>query len=408
MLMLVASTCRLVAASIHESETPVKAMPKLTDNQIRDKIAEGKISAISVDTAVFDAYGCNLDHAVLARLDQFMKRGTTLLLSEVVVREITAHIARDAAETQRMLKSALKKHDRRWKLGKDFDQLKANLDLDVEAAHAAEKQVKAYLDTVSAEVVAANGNGDLAAEVLRRYFEVITPFEAHETKKHEFPDAFALLSLEQAAVERDALIICVSADKGWATFAETSEHLVVVPKLDVALSWFNVPGHDVAEKVVAMWKANAAPELVREVERAFEYYLDSLSIDVEADAPSDYELEPLNATLQYVDNDTIEPPIVVAEDNDQVTLTVKAIAKVGFEASLSFFAHDSIDRDSVGLGSRTLYREEDLPFEITISVAREADGQIEVNEVNITSRRFVVNFGYVDPFPDEDPSSEKY
>ncbi|WP_027037097.1 PIN domain-containing protein [Mesorhizobium ciceri] len=384
-------------------------MPKFTEQQIKEGIGDGSISAISVDTAVFDAYGCRLDHAVLARLDQFKKGGVKLLLSEIVAQEITAHIARDAAETQRTLKTALKHHIRRWKLDENLDQLTTTLNLDVEAIDVAREQVEVYLESIGAQIVPASGRGDLAAEVLRRYFEILTPFEAREGKKHEFPDAFALLSLEQVAAERHTLIVCVSPDKSWAVFAEQSDHLVVVPKLDVALSWFNDPGRNVAEKVVAMWKANAAPDLIAVVESAFEYYLDGLLFDVEGHAPLEYEYEPLSAVVQYIDVDKLEPPVVIAEDADQVTFTVKVIAKVGFEAEFNFYAHDSIDGDNVGLGSQSSYQEEDVPFEITISVAREMVGdQFDVLDVSVTSRRIVVDFGYVDPFPGEDPTHEKY
>ena len=189
-------------------------MPILTERQIKEKIASGSISAISVDTAVFDNYQCDLDHAVLARLDQFRNSGVKLLLSEIVINEIKSHIANEALETQRSLQAALKKHSRRWKLKKNLDPVKAELNLGLNAVQVAQEQVDSFLLTVGAQVVPATGKGDLTAEVLRRYFESVTPFETRETKKHEFPDAFALLSLEQAAADRDTLILCVSPDKG--------------------------------------------------------------------------------------------------------------------------------------------------------------------------------------------------
>lgn len=105
------------------------------------RIADGSVAAISVDTAVFDRYGCNLDHAVLARLDQFKKGGVNLILSEVVVKEVTSHIALAASETKRKLASALKRHDRRWVLGKDLDALRKELQVDIDPAVAAAKQV---------------------------------------------------------------------------------------------------------------------------------------------------------------------------------------------------------------------------------------------------------------------------
>ncbi|RWP38751.1 hypothetical protein [Mesorhizobium sp.] len=68
-------------------------MPELQQTDVKARIADGTISAISIDTAIFDKYGCNLAHAVLARLDQFKKGGVNLILSEIVVKEVTKHIA---------------------------------------------------------------------------------------------------------------------------------------------------------------------------------------------------------------------------------------------------------------------------------------------------------------------------
>jgi hypothetical protein len=384
-------------------------LPKFTENEIKKNIANGSISAISLDTVAFDTYDCNLGYVTLARLDQFKRGGIKLLLSEIVVKEVTAHIARQAAETQRVLKSSLKRHKRRWDLGIDLEKFDADLQLNVDFCEAAKEQVEEYLEVVGAEVISAASKSDLAVEVLRRYFEVIAPFEAREGKKHEFPDAFALLSLEQEAVERKTLLLCVSADKGWAKFAERSDHIVVVPKLDITLSWFNDPGRIIAKRAVALWKAKTALDIDSEVNSAFEYYLDGLWFEIEGDAPLDYEAEPLSAVLQYLDLDAIEAPVVIAEDDDQVTFSTTAIAKVGFEAEFNFYVHDSIDGDNVGLGSQSLYLEKELPFEITISVSREInEGQPEVLEASVRSHRIVVNFGHVEPFPNEESTHEKY
>ncbi|RWP38750.1 PIN domain-containing protein [Mesorhizobium sp.] len=307
------------------------------------------------------------------------------------------------------MNAALKRHDRRWGLGKNLAAAKAEFQLDVDPVKAATEQVTDYLDGVGAEVIPGEGDGDLAAEVLRRYFDVLTPFESRESKKHEFPDAFALLGLDQAAAARKTLIVCVSPDKGWAAFAAQSEHLVVVPELDVLLSWFNDPGRHLAEKVVAVWAKGEAKAIEDEIDRGFEYYLDGLDFDINADAPLDYDVEPISAVLQYIYKDKISAPSVIAEDEDQLTLSVKVVAKIGFEAAFSFYARDSIDGDNVSLGSRTPYTEDDLTFDVTLTVSRDMDGDvIEVLEATVTSTKVSADFGYVDPFPDDDPTHEKY
>lgn len=384
-------------------------MPEYNETDIRKRIGTGSILGISVDTAVFDRYGCHLDHPVLAKLNQFRAGGVRLLLSEVVVKEVGAHIAQDARETQRVLKAALKDHNRRWLLGKDFGELRKEFQIEVEPKIAAEEQISNYIDRVDAEIVPVAGKGDLSNEVFRRYFDVLMPFEAKDTKKNEFPDAFALLSLEEAAREMNTLILCISPDKGWAAFAKESEHLVVVPNLDLALSWFNNPELLLAEKLIAFWKGVEPPKLPPEIDSAFEYYLDGYWFEASCDAALRYEYEPVGASIQYIDHSMIGEPIVVSSERDQVTLTVKVVARVGFEASFDFYIHDHVDGDEVHISSESAYVEEDITFDVTIEVSREMEGnEIEILEVTVNSGPISVDFGHVDPFPNDDPTHEKY
>jgi hypothetical protein len=88
-------------------------MPAMSENEIIAKIADGTIFAVSVDTAVFDKYSCNLDCKVLNKLDQFKTGPIKLMLSDIVVNEIKTHIARNAEESQRELHKAIKKQDKR-------------------------------------------------------------------------------------------------------------------------------------------------------------------------------------------------------------------------------------------------------------------------------------------------------
>lgn len=384
-------------------------MPELDEKEIRKKVGDGSILGISVDTAVFDQYGCHLDHPVLTKLGQFKTVGVQLLLSEVVVREIASHIAREAAETQRVLKTALKGHNRRWRLGRDLAALWKDLQIDVEATVVADEQVEAYIDAIGALIVPVSGKGDLSAEVFRRYFGVIMPFEAKDTKKHEFPDAFALLSLEQAASEKKTLFLCISPDKGWAAFAKESEHLVVVPRLELALSWFNDPELLLADRLIAYWKGMGPPEIPPEIENAFEDYLDGYWFEATCEAALYYEYEPVSAMILYIDHQMIGEPVVVSSEPEQVTLTVKVTARIAFEASFDFYVNDYVDGDDVHISSEAAYVEKDVGFELTIEVSREmAENEIEVLAVTVNSGPISVDFGHVDPFPNEDPTHEKY
>lgn len=382
-------------------------MPDLSRDEIKAQIADGSIFAISIDTAVFDGLQGRFDNAVLKRLDQFHARDVRVILSEIVAREIKRHVALAAKETQRALSKALRRHMNRWKLpalddGGDPLAIKADANL------LAEAQFERFLEAVQGEIISATGTPDLSADVLSRYFSEAPPFGESDKRKHEFPDAFALLSLEALARGEGKLMLCVAPDKGWQDFASQSEHLVCVNDLEEALSYFNDAYQALAEAIVAAWQESTDGDFIEEVERAFEYRLGDLNFDVTGYTDVEFEAEPIEAVLQYVDAQKIGPPTAIAADADTITFTVRVEALVRFSALFSFFVIDSVDKDEMSLGSEEATVEKIIPFDLTITADRKLDDEPVFHEVEVASRPFDVDFGYVEAFPRENPEHEKY
>lgn len=382
-------------------------MPSLTEDELTARIMDGTIFAISVDTAVFDRYGCNLDFPVLKNLSQFKTGPIEVLVSEIVISEVKNHIASEAEESRQKLKKSLKDHTRRWKQPIDKPALLAELALDGDAQQAAEAQIEDFLEHVGGKVVPASGADDVSGELIRRYFAVEAPFDSSKDKKHEFPDGFALLSLEAIAKQKEKLVLCVSPDKGWTSFAAQSDHVVCVADLSIALSHFNYSGRNTADQTVAMWRDGTAPDLVKEIESAFEYGLDNVDFSADGTSPLDFESEPISIIVESVDPSTASEPVVIAADDEVVSFTVEVEADVTFDARFSFFVKDWIDRDFVSLGSGIFSVENRVKFLLAISVHRDLDPRPLVFDVEIAAKRLSIDFGYVEPFQ-EDPTHEKY
>lgn len=380
-------------------------MPCHTEKEIKAKIADGTIFAISVDTSVFDKYGCNLDFAVIRKLDQFRVGDFRVLLSAIVDGEVRSHIKRDAAETQRALKKAARTHASRWKLIEADATLPGGLQVDADAPEQSDKQVDEFITAVGAEIVPTNQLDNITEEVMRRYFAPELPFEAGEKKKHEFPDAFALLSLEHRARQHTKLLLCVTQDKGWQKFAAGSEWLVAINDLERALSLFNEAGRPVAEKATALLRAGQLA--IDEIDTAVQARLDDNDFEVDAWSYMDFDVDDQFASLQEVDLESISAPIVIAADDDEVAFTVRLTARVSFEASFSYFVRDSVDRDMVSLGSETEQVERDIDLEVAITVSRD-ENEPEVLDAEAPKQRIRANFGDLEPFKDEDPTFEKY
>ena len=366
-------------------------MPTMSKDEIKVNIADGTIFAVSVDTAVFDKYSCNLDSKVLNKLSQFKDGPIQVMFSEIVANEVKNHIARDAQESQRELDRSIKNQYKRWKISMDIAELPDKLALSDDPIKAAETQFEDYRATVGGEIVRASGTVDVSGELLRRYFAIEPPFENGHQKKHEFPDGFALLSLESVAKSHQKLLLCVSPDNGWKNFAAQSPHLVCVTELEQALSYFNDSGRNVADQTMAMWKSETAPELDAEVEHAFEYRLSGTDFEADHCSPFNYEIEPIGAVMQYVDRDTASAPTVIAADEKAVTFTTNVKAIVAFEAHF---------------GSERISVENEIEFELVITVLRDIDPEPHVVDVEVAKKRLVADFG--DIFINEDPTHEKY
>lgn len=382
-------------------------MPELTDDQIKAHIADGRVFALSIDTAVFDGKRKTFQNAVLRRLDQFHRRDISVVIVDVIAEEMKAHLRNEAVETQRALKKALRTHTNRWRRTTPEGE-ETSLLLDANAVSFAQAELDGFLEHVHGELISAGDTPEVVQQVFDRYFAEKPPFGSADKRKSEFPDAFALLRLDAFAAEKSKALICVSPDKGWLEYAAQSEHLICVGKLEEALALFNAADQHLADAIVERWRESEGGEFIDEIFRAFEYRLDDLDFDIEGHADISFEAEPLSAVLQYVSPQGIGQPTVIAVDGETVTFTLRVEGVVGFEASFSFYVTGSIDGDEVSLGSEESYVEKTLPFDLTITADRALEDGPVFHEVEVTKKRFEVDFGYVEAFPNEDPTHEKY
>src|SRR5262252_3917103 len=141
-------------------------MPIMTDHEIKTKIADGTVFGISIDTAIFVRYGCNLDFSVLNKLDQFKNGLIEVLFSEIVINEVKDHIARKAEDSRRQLISAIRTQSKQWKIQVDISELFTALAVTGDARSAARDQFEHYLSSVGGIVVPATSPADVSAELL--------------------------------------------------------------------------------------------------------------------------------------------------------------------------------------------------------------------------------------------------
>ena len=161
--------------------------------------------------------------------------------------------------------------------------------------------------------------------------------------------------------------------------------------LELALSYFNDSGRNVADQTMTMWKSGTAPELDTEVEHAFEYRLSGTDFEADGWSLFNYEIEPIGAVMQWVNLETASAPIVIAADEKAVTFTTNVKALVAFEANF---------------GSERISVEDEIEFELVITVLRDIDPEPRVVDVEVAKKHLAVDFGEI--FCSEDPTHEKY
>lgn len=79
------------------------------DTRIVELIAANQLGAIALDTSVFDAQQRNLEGGLLRRVEQFRRSDRVrVLMPDVVLREVEAHLRRDAADARNGLARAVR------------------------------------------------------------------------------------------------------------------------------------------------------------------------------------------------------------------------------------------------------------------------------------------------------------
>lgn len=79
---------------------------KLNLEEIKKAVREGQLTAISLDTQVIDRQSRRLEQGLLKRMRQFRGTKISVLFSDIVARELRAHLIADAEKAQAALRIA--------------------------------------------------------------------------------------------------------------------------------------------------------------------------------------------------------------------------------------------------------------------------------------------------------------
>lgn len=383
-------------------------MPIETDDRLKALLVAGHITVVTLDTNVFDGQKLNLKSAAMKSVVSLKGRPFPFLLSGTVVREVQGHIKKLMEDTLRAVKKAAGQALFAFDTTKPtraelLDQITGG----VGPAKAAAVRVDEFVKDCACEVLDDTSLVDIAT-VFGAYFDHLPPFS--HGKKTEFPDALALHALDRAATDRGTGFLVVSEDGDWHAFCEKSKQLYLVTKIEKALSLINDTPLGLRRAVVA-WFADGQDGQT-EVGAEISSYVEGLDVDANAYASSgEVEIDTWAPVLRSTewpseaDIDIIETE-QIGDGRLRAVVSLPVVLELLFSVELSFSIWDSIDKESLGMGGRTVEINRDEGVRVTVTIdLQEVDGEyedIELFETELALTSLDVDLGEVSIFEPED------
>ncbi len=383
--------------------------------QIKSKLLDGSIGAISADTCIFSRAGYRLDQGNLRRLEQFNGNSFRLIFSEVTLKEVMRHIAAHSEEEKTKFIAGLRGIAKFWSVD-NAKQTDVSKDLlqGIEPKELAKNRIKDFVTRCGAHIVEAKKVLDVS-ELLKCYFETQPPFEASGDKKAEFPGAITLLSLESWAKENKTSVLFVTNDKGCKRYCERSPHLFAVDDLGSALTLIQDRDSHRAQMCTAIDQQIALgkhPDLLSMIESTVAENIWSIDWIPEAETAYYYDSEIQDVSVIEASFQSSDVGAgLEAVDYGGGVLVARATISIEIEAScnFTFSVKDGIDKDMVCIGGAEVTTKEKIDVDVLIVFLNPDSEEPEIDSVELVPAYRRIDFGYVEPnYGDEDPNSEYY
>lgn len=357
--------------------------------------------AFTIDTNAIIQGGLDFEAGLLAQIYQFKDGPTDFIVSEIVVRETLKHLQ---ASTKKARDAAVGALNRAFATGLIDDAARqAAIGALEDSRVVARKRLTAFLEATGAETVPAKLCSIDA--LVKSYFDPAAPFESTGDKKHEFPDALALLSLHEWARSSGRTILAASGDNGWKAFAEASDHVFVEGDLAAALQIVQQHAEAASAAIQALLQAiddGGLEETVKSINDQLSDALVDWEFDVDAASSCRFEVDQTELKFESFDllkqADVYGVTIVrLAADETVVRVDMKVTATAN--ADFSLYIWDSIDREELSMGGASASVENRFDASVLITIAGAIDGppdQLEVIGVEVIEGLGSVDMGEVE------------
>lgn len=372
-------------------------------------LEDKSVGFFSIDTDVIQSHAYKFSAGALRALPLQRPAWLTIQQTEIIEREVHAHRMEPVSKVTKELNVAIAKLQRLS--GLNFNpvsqQIKA-FDSESVASHNFSREFKAFVASLGGGVLPIAGP-DLARQMFDRYFQEAAPFEAR--KKSEFPDAAALLTLENYAKAIQKQGILISRDSGWADFAKHSDWLYCVKSLDefAALFKSNNPLATGVTAKVSAELANTASSLSTLVQAAVEYHVAGAYWNAD-DAWTGFchRVEAEVDYAHYLGHSVDLTGIgtwLVEHDPTICIIEVRATVQVSVDVSVEFFMYDTIDHEEINFGSQVISRDHEMDVDVFITLRGDLEhATVDLLDpsIELAGGEYDLEVGEVEPDFDEE------
>lgn len=366
---------------------------------IRKLIEEGRVGAISIDTTVFDDNGKQFDRGVFAQLRQFKKHPQQLIISEIVMREISSHYIERIGKTRSRFDRDMVEVARTiGGTSEMVEYVQHHLNELPNVSDFCNRHIEDFIEGTSAIILNADDYISVS-DIVSLYFDQKPPFHVENLKKKEFPDAIALATLQRWAESTNCEVVVVSRDKDWEAFCASSTVLHLLKDLPDALSIFLSPDEILEAMKRRLLAALMDPEseIFSQVKADIENYDWDNEISVESYSSFEYD-EDFEVHIEEIKFVTGRNAIKITEaDEEMVSMSFDFEIKGNIDLHCSFRKWDGADREYVSLGHESYGHNLDL--RVTVLVKMEvSQGELkDIDELELQPERFHADFGEIEP-----------
>lgn len=374
-------------------------------------LQDGAFELISLDSNVIITSHYSFERGDLEKMKQFSNWKYNFIITDIVYKEIISNYSEFLFKEMQTIQSSLENifdHS-----SEDFLAIKnaANIVDKDKCISIATSKIDNFLESTGCITIETS---DLvtSSDVFTAYFDCKPPFEEKKSKKHEFPDAFSLMALEQWADDNDKKIVVVSSDAGWTSYCNGNKTIFCVKKIAEALNIFNYQENQESVFVARLSKyvlEETTNEFYTQIADAIMDNIERFEIQAIAESSVTYEAEPyvesVSVTMLYQTTTEGEYFYLTEVDGESISLSCTAMVDIDITCNFDLSVWDSVDREYIQLSSvnksTTRTARIDVNIELNANIFSE-ELEFEIVDIDVTGREIDVDFGDLHPFEDDD------